>query len=246
MFSRRRSARQNRGRITGSHQVVISSLFSGPVLMSMQSNIGVSVTSGKVASWADTSGNARSLVQATSANQFTWIQNAINGQGALQSTAGSSFMQSNFGWAPNLITALAVFRMDAWSTTGTNDIFWTSGGGVGATLITDASGSPALHSQCGAAGAPNTGAAVGAWVRAIQYCDGTANSYLKLGSSKISGATGAQPAVSTPFKLGFSTAGRTVAMTIPTLTLLAYLPSDAEIARYEAAVKGMYGSQVGM
>lgn len=245
MFSRRRSARQNRGRITGSHQVVISSLFSGPVLMSMQSNIGVSVTGGKAASWADTSGNARSLVQATSANQFTWLQNAINGQGALQSVAGSSLMTASFGWAPNLITYLAVFRMDAWSATGSNDVFWTSAAGSGATLITDASGSPALHSQCGIAGAANTGAAVGSWVRAIQYCDGTANSYLKLGSSKISGATGTQSAISTPFRLGF-TAGRTVAMTITALTALAYLPSDAEIARYEAAVRGMYGSQVGM
>jgi hypothetical protein len=47
-------------------------------------------TGSKFATWKDKSGNSHDFSQATSANQFTWVTNIVNGKGAVQSNSGGA------------------------------------------------------------------------------------------------------------------------------------------------------------
>ncbi len=225
-----------------------NTLFSSvAVLQSVQSDLGITLNSSTVSAWADQSGAGKNFSQGTGGNQPTWLTNALNGWPALQFTAGSSWMTSALtrgAVSSNPTCVVGVIRVDTWHAVGANDVAWTDSAGGGLTLITDAV-TPNLHSQCSTSGGANGGAAVGAWVRVIQYADSTAASYLKLGATKVTGASGSNPAFTTSALLGFSTAGRSLQFTMVTRTVLAGLPNAGELAAYDNAVLAKYGSSVG-
>lgn len=259
MFSRRPLARQTRGRISakgGGGPIVVPpfhTLFSSvPVLTSVQSNLGVTLNGSTVSAWADQSAGGKNFIQNTAGNQFTYNASGLNGKPILQATAGASFMVTSPALtrgvpASNPTCVMAVLRIDAWHATGSNDVVWSDQGGSGFTFLSSGSTSPNMQNQCGAVIGPNNGAAVGSWVRVIQFCDGsTTNSYSKLGANKITGNMGNNAVWSIAFVFGFPTAGRCMAFSIAQLIALGGLPNAGELSAYDSNVTAMYGAGVGL
>lgn len=86
-----------------------------------KSDTGITLNGSTVSQWNDQSGNSKNLIQATAANQLTYVSNAINGYPALQFDGVNDLMTLAVPYSGNTFNELTFFVVTARSTNPSNN-----------------------------------------------------------------------------------------------------------------------------
>ena len=91
-------------------QLAINRTQAGTLLASFESDLGITLTSGKVSTWADQSGNSRNLTQTTAGNRPTYFATGGPKNMPYVHGDGAAFWMNSSYTLPTSGTAIAVVR----------------------------------------------------------------------------------------------------------------------------------------
>lgn len=238
---------RSRGR-GGAPQIQFSKLVSSvPVLLAVQSDMGVTLNGSTVSAWADQSGNDNHFSQGTAAAQPTYAATALNGKPTI-TFDGSNDEMSSAG--PNLPAPgttptflWGVFRQVSWTL---NEIILAANS-ASSTLIFQSTATPQVAMSNGLNVNANSGAAVGSWVRFEALFTASTSDYLKLGGTTVTGASAGNNDPAAGFHLGRNFPGTLWSnVAFAAFMICGGNPSAAEKATLSGAVTAKYGASVGV
>lgn len=228
---------------------LFSSLIkSVPVVVSLQADVGVDVSGGKVTAWRDQSGNANDFIQNTAADQPTYNATGLNGLPTMTFDGASDCLISS---GPNLpapgttnVFYWVVFKQIAWA----NDRPLLMGNiGSGMALYSHTSTPNFAIVNSATASSLNNAATLGAWVRAEAGFTNSTNDFVKIASTNVTGVNVGNNDPAAGMFMARNFAGTVfgnyeVAAAIVTLGL----PTAAERSALSSLVTLRYGSSVGV
>lgn len=222
---------------TDSTVINFASYFTpGTVLQSVQSDLGITSSGGKVSIWADQAGS-NNYTQITGALQPS-LSVGINGfPGILTDTSGVTLI-SSFTPAVFPIFVWSVFRV-AGNSSGNGTL---TGFGSGSLLVFVTNGTTTVSQYSGSAatGPIATGGNIG---RCEAYFSNSINDYIKFGSSAHSSGVNTGASIGLPMNIGGGGFGL-VAGEFFAIVYTNSLPSQTILDNLSAAVTAKYGASV--
>jgi len=233
----------------GTSNIVFNRLVSSvPVLLSVQSDLGVTLNGSTVSAWADQTANGNNFSQGTAANQPTYAANSLNGFPIITFDGVNDTMVAP---GPNLPAPATtnsffwfVFKQVAW--TNQNAFFQTNTNSSFALLQN--STTPNMATYEGTALGPNNGAAtIGSWFRGECGFTGSTSDFLKIGATNATGTNTGNTDPTAGFTIGSNwTPGAWTNVSYVAMMICGGIPSANERSALSAAVTAKYGSSVGV
>jgi len=249
MFSRRISARYNRGRVPpfGGLPIGFSLVTSVPCLQWVQGDLGVDVEGGLVTRWADQQSGAWHYTQGSGTQQPIYEATSFGGRPGLLFDGVDDCMNSalaldaasstpKFIWALiSQITWVANHYLFACSPSTRNGIF------QGPTT-------PSLQIQNGITGSFSNGATLGTMARVEAFYNNNTTDFIKAAGVNASGINAFTGAATTSTTIGAQSSAGTVAVNfrIGALGVFAALPTVPERNALSAWAQAYGGPTVGI
>jgi hypothetical protein len=216
-----------------------------PVLAAYQTDLGVTQSGGTMSVWADQTGNGNVIngagttlpgYTASGLNGFPTISLVAANQNALNNT---TLTLPTPGTAPTFYWF--VFRQDVWAS---NRIIISATGTTRLSILQNTA-TPQIGMQNTTVSNLNSGAPVSSWARGACKFTGSTSDYLKLGASKITGASAGNSAPSAGFFLGRNNGTSAwTSFSIAALLICQGEPNTSELAALDSAVTSKYGAGV--
>jgi len=213
------------------------------ILQAVQSDIGITITGGKVSLWADQTPNTPHDFSQATAGARPVMGSSVNGFASVLFDGVDDFLSSTLDTPAPLTTTTFMWAVYRIVSAPAGNVSMFGGTNFGQTVNSDVLRNSVLYNNVVAVSS-NSGSAAGGWGRMEGRFSNTVNDYLKFGANAGTTGTACGNGASTGRCIGGNTTSGYANIEVLAYVLLDAVPSAPQLAAASAAVTAKYGGTV--